>query len=126
MILAPETSMRLGYLAVSACIGLAGLVLGDFPRAVAPAVETPAPAPRQDPVQIEHEIVRIPVMPDSRADAPRLRKAGTARSVTGAPRATTRMARADKPEKRDPLSRAVQRIVGDGRYTPQPFPRPAR
>jgi hypothetical protein len=118
--------MRFGYLALSALIGLAGIVLGDFPRAIAPAVATPAPAPRQDRVQIEHEIVRIPVMPDPRPEAPRLRKAGTARSLTGASRATTRVARADKPEKRDPLSRAVQRIVGDGRYTPQPFPRPAR
>jgi hypothetical protein len=123
--------MRLGYLALSAVIGFAGVVFSERPDGIAPRTATGAPVPRQDRVQIEQEIVRIPVMPVTNPQLPRFRKAAIEPSATPLPRATARLARSeprsDSKDKKGPfLSRAVQRFVGDGRYTPQPFPRPAR
>jgi|SRR5688572_8068910 len=115
--------MRLGYLALSAVIGLAGVVFGDRSHRIAPTAATEAPAPERDRVVIEHQIVQIPVMPVVTPEPP-IKKAATSRSITAPPSLTTRLARSDK---REPfLNRAVQRIVGNGRYTPQPFPRPGR
>ena len=115
--------MRLGYLALSAMIGLAGVVFGDRSQRIAPSAATEAPAPERDRVVIEHQIVQIPVMPVATPD-PHIKKAATSRSITAPPPVATRQARTDK---REPfLNRAVQRIVGNGRHTPQPFPRPGR
>src|SRR5262245_8562396 len=130
-ILAHSTRMRLGYLALSAVIGVAGVVFSERPDRIATRTATDAPAARQDRVQIEHEIVRIPVMPVTNPNAPRFRKATSEPGVSALPRQTTRLARSeprsdDKDKKGPLLNRAVQRIVGNGRYTPQPFPRPAR
>jgi hypothetical protein len=117
--------MRLGYIALSAVIGVAGVVFGDRTQRIAPIAPTEASAPEGDRVRIEHQIVQIPVIPAATAVTPRLKKAAVSRSIS-APAASTRLARS-QTNKRDPfLSRAVQRIVGDGRHTPQPFPRPAR
>ena len=114
--------MRLGYLALSAVTGLAGVVFGDRSHRIAPSTETQAPAPESDRVRIEHQIVQIPVIPA--AATPSVKKAAARRTVNPAPVVRTRLARSDR---KDPfLNRAVQRIVGNGRYTPQPFPRPGR
>ena len=115
--------MRLGYLALSACIALGGVIFGGGSPGIAPEPAGATPAPPRDRVRIEQEIVRIPFIPVTRPEPGRYRKAA-GHSIAAPPRVTTRLARSDK---KDPiLSRAVQRIVGNGRYTPQPFPRPAR
>jgi hypothetical protein len=121
--------MRLGCVALSAVIGLAGAAFGE--RSQRFATSAPADAPvtaptaADDRVRIEHQIVQIPVIPASDAPALRLKKAA-GRPGTSAPAVTTRQARSNST-RRDPLlSRAVQRILGDGRHTPQPFPRPGR
>jgi hypothetical protein len=121
--------MRLGCVALSAIIGLAGVVFGDRSQKFAPVAPADAPIPASTPaddrVRIEHEIVQIPITPAPAATTPRLKKVTGRHSIT-APAVTTRLARSNST-KRDPfLTRAVQRIVGDGRHTPQPFPRPGR
>jgi hypothetical protein len=121
--------MRLGYVVLSALIGLGGVIFSDRSAQIAPSAPAdeagPASDPSSDRVRIETQIVQIPVIPSSKATSPKLKKAAVRRSIS-APVVTTRLARSTS-NKRDPfLTRAVQRIVGDGRHTPQPFPRPGR
>jgi hypothetical protein len=121
--------MRLGYVALSAVIALAGAILGDRSQRFVPSVPAEAavtaPTAATDRVRIENQIVRIPDIPAAGATPPRLKKAA-GRHTISAPVATTRLAHSTAG-RRDPfLSRAVQRILGDGRHTPQPFPRPGR
>ena len=117
--------MRLGYIALSAVIGVAGVVFGDRTQRFAPNAATEVSAPERDRVRIEHETVQIPVIPAPRPAAPRLKKAAATGSMS-APAVTTRLARSNADKRNPFLSRAVQSIVGNGRHTPQPFPRPAR
>jgi hypothetical protein len=103
----------------------------------APAVRLPEPtasASEPERVRIEHAFVRIPVTNAPQFHA--LRAAASPkpdRDDAAAPRLASRRADAsgvngpDRRVKNDPsrlLSRTVQTIVGDGRYKPEPFPRP--
>jgi len=90
-------------------------VTGRPPQApVTPAVQVPetAPALTAPSVRVQHELVRLP------KPAPR---------VNRPPWRSTRTALANPPYGRAPLLvRASRALVGDGRYRPEPFPRPSR
>jgi hypothetical protein len=68
-------------------------------------------------VRIEHQLVRIHVTPER----PVARVVRT-RSVTESASA----ARAQNPAQPGLLGRATRALVGDGRYRPDPFPRPGK
>src|SRR5262245_10352824 len=96
----------------------------------------PGPAaqpPTTDRIQIEHEYVRIPtgrspkatVQSISAARRSRTRAAESAREATAAAAAASSTeARAGVNQRM--WNRAAKAIVGNGRYTPQPFPRPTK
>jgi hypothetical protein len=88
----------------------------------------PAQAREPERVRIEQEIVRIPVTtpPPARrvsVSAPAFRTPAARRaSVLQDSRPAVRWAARDESQNTGLLSRTVKKIVGDGRYTPQPFP----
>lgn len=103
--------------------------------------ESPAPEwPRQaasasepERVRIEHEIVRIPItgapeLRGPRAVAPKPDRGpaalGRVASARPQPDGAGPPASAARAGRRGVISRTVQSLVGDGRYKPQPFPRP--
>jgi hypothetical protein len=120
------------WAAVLAAAGVSAAALLMFPRVsgapadvrhepvqpvTAPAVGTPAA--HTDAVQVDHEFVVVQPTP-VRAPQPRARPvaaARPARSPGGEPR--------DAAESPGLATRAGRMLVGDGRYRPEPFPRPA-
>lgn len=88
----------------------------------------PAQASEPERVRIEQEIVRIPVTtpPPARrvsADAPSPGTTGARRPRVLHDSTPIRWAARDEGQDAGALSRALKKIVGDGRYTPQPFPK---
>jgi len=82
----------------------------DAPNRSAAPSEPPA-------VQIEHQLIRIAPAPSPQRPRPRLLHA------------VNRLAVARPPSAQRPDSfalRAGRLLVGDGRYRPEPFPRPGR
>lgn len=85
------------------------------PASAASPARTASPAaPEARPeVRIEHQVIEVPT---PAAPAPILRAVAPARSVS---------ARAGREGSAPFVSRARRVLVGDGRYRPEPFPRPA-
>lgn len=84
------------------------------PMRIEPPVAAPQALPEgSDPsVRIEHELVRLPKPRPQRINRP-------------AQWRSTRLAAAEPTDLRPPLlGRARRVLVGDGRYKPEPFPRP--
>ncbi len=79
-----------------------------------------AQQPPLDSVRVESELIRVVPSRDDIA-------ARSARTNRGAP---VKLAAVPKPAHRTPSQSVVERarrmLVGDGRYRPEPFPRPGR
>ena len=85
----------------------------DQPLDVTSSPGAPAPGPAEadaPSIQIEHEVVEVPLV---RPRAPRL---------PALPQIPRRAAREASPS--PPSARVARLILGDGRYRPEPFPRP--
>ena len=114
--------------------GYAAFVAQALRPAASSAVScTPDSRQSSDRIQVEHAVVRVPITPiqtapvlEKRADASQVVKGDTRLALasnTSMPSRSGSPARATEPQ-RTLLGRTMQRIVGNGRYTPQPFPRP--
>jgi hypothetical protein len=115
--------------------GYAAFVAQAFRPAEFSAVSGAPSNSRQtsDRIRIEHSVVQVPItpiqsapVPEKRADASHVVGGNTRialASNTSMPSRSGSRARAPEPP-RTLLGRTMQRIVGNGRYTPQPFPRP--
>jgi hypothetical protein len=103
------------------CTAGLGVLFATYSMSPAPVARGELPARAdEDRVQIEHQFVRIPVTQEvSAAIAASHRPVRRARRPPQAVPAAARL-----EEQRPFLQRAVRKIVGDGRYAPQPFPRP--
>jgi hypothetical protein len=104
--------------AVLAVAGVAGLVVAmpiTLRQMPGPAVSA-APDAEQQTVRVEHEFVSLPASPVPLADAA---PAGNVeRAAVVPPR------RAVPPAPRTAGNKAKRALLGDGRYRPEPFPRP--
>jgi hypothetical protein len=110
---------------------LLGFVVGIVVPSLA---EAPAPPPKsappenvtmaqgaERPVHIEHQLVVI------RVTSGMARRAANTAAPRLAPRAQKRAVALARDERRgDALTKAVRAFVGNGRYRPEPFPRPGR
>ena len=111
----------LGCLALIAALFMPWRTESPLPGATAVA----APSRMDERVRIEHELVRIPVTaPKAPVKSARLTRPLPS---TESPRARAenvplRASNSTQPD-RGMVAKAVKRLVGDGRYRPEPFPR---
>jgi hypothetical protein len=112
--------MTARYLILLGCTAGATALLTVRGQSPTPDFSAQAASTVEQRVRIEHDIVRIQVTPANFMEIQARHRRAPAASVGR----TSRVA--DPREPSDALTRAVRRIIGDGRYTPQPFPRPNR
>jgi hypothetical protein len=87
--------------------------VSDKPAAQSDVKESQEPPPDTPSVRVEHRLIQIVPQP-----------APIFRPRPAAP-AANRRAETRKPESDHLVARARRALVGDGRYRPEPFPRPA-
>ena len=113
-------------LILGACLVVVAVLLMPW-RTTSPlpgSTAVAAPARTDERVRIEHEVVRIPVTaPKPPVKSVRLTQPlPTPRRVASPLLRASNFAPSPEPE-RGFVGKAVKRIVGDGRYRPEPFPR---
>ena len=125
------TVRRFGLLTVTAVAILVIASRSESPGPPWPGSAATALEPER--VRIEHEFVRIPVTRTpaiyslrAAADREPVRRSGRVARPGLSGKVPVRTAAPTREETKNAglFSRAVQTIVGDGRYKPQPFPRP--
>jgi hypothetical protein len=117
--------MKVRYFALVAGTVISAALLTTVPELPAPMFSADAAASNaSERVRIEHEVVRIRVTPASTRELT-IATAGRPASTTK-PRPLVARAVASRDARAPFLTRTVRQIVGDGRHTPQPFPRPGR
>ena len=119
--------MNARRLTLGAClmVGVALLMPWQTESPLPGSTAVAAPSRADERVRIEHEVVRIPVT------APRPMKSTRLAQPVPLPRVErsrveSQPLRASNPPldpERGLVGKAVKRIVGDGRYRPEPFPR---